>query len=89
MKLTKQQTIESIDELIEIFDNASSYLTCIGAFSDYVFQSQFDQFTTSTEKTIASLEKIKESLQPETIDDESLQPETIDNESVKTYYILA
>ena len=60
--LSKPETIDDIIKTIEILNNAIIYMTYDSTFSNHVFQSQFDQFVTSTEKTIQSLEKIKEFL---------------------------
>lgn len=59
--MNKQFTIENIEDVITSLRMSIYQFEYIGSQSDYVFQSQFDQFVTSTEETIRSLEKIKES----------------------------
>lgn len=59
---SKDQTIREIDETIMHLNTATIYLKYTGTLSHDVFQSQFDQFITTTEKTIIDLYKIKESI---------------------------
>lgn len=60
---SKSQTIKDIDETIMYLTISAVYLKYTGSQSDHVYQSQFDQFITTTEKTINDLYKIKESLE--------------------------
>lgn len=60
--MNKQLTIDNIEDTITSLKMSIYQFERIGSQSDHVYQSQFNQFVTSTEKTIQSLNEIKESL---------------------------
>lgn len=61
-KPQKYETVADINDVLNNLNEAMRMMKYIGTHSDHVFQSQFNQFITETERTIRSLTKIKESL---------------------------